>query len=198
MSSTNRGATRIDQDAYYTPASAIDPMLQLLDLSGVYSFNEPCKGGGAILDRVDVPAKVWSEISLGVDYLAALPLQTDLILTNPPFSLALEFLQKSLTEAKTVGYLLRLNFLGSRKRRDFWNANKPTHVFVLSERPVFAWYCQSTKDRKSCKAAYRPGSTNVCLDCGNPVRAQTDSIEYAWFMWDRMGIVKAEKGIQVL
>jgi len=195
MSSTNRGATRIDQDAYYTPASAIDPMLQLLDLSGVYSFNEPCKGGGAIYDRVDVPRKEWTEINLGFDYLTVQSANTDLILTNPPFSLALEFLQKSLTEAKTVGYLLRLNFLGSRKRRDFWNANKPTHCFVLSERPVFAWYCQ---DRKGCGAQYRPGTTTVCIDCGKPVRAQTDSIEYAWFMWDRLGIVKVAPGIHVL
>lgn len=198
MSSTNRGATRIDQDAYYTPASAIDPMIALLDLSGVKSFFEPCYGDGAIYNRIDVRSKGLAEIERGLDYLMANYIDVDLILTNPPFSLALEFLEKSLTEAKTVGYLLRLNFLGSRRRRDFWNANKPTHCFVLSERPVFAWYCQSTKDRKSCKAAYRPGSTNVCLDCGNPVRAQTDSIEYAWFMWDRLGIVKMNSPFHVL
>jgi hypothetical protein len=195
MSSTNRGATRIDQDAYYTPASAIDPMIALLDLSSVTSFVEPCLGGGAIYDRVDVPRKGWCEIAKGRDYLESPVSRADVILTNPPFSLALEFLQKSLAEAKTVGYLLRLNFLGSRKRRDFWNANKPTHCFVLSERPVFAWYCQ---DRKVCKAAYRPGETTVCTECGLPVRSQTDSIEYAWFVWDRLGIVKAEKGIHVL
>jgi len=195
MSSTHRGASRIDQDAYYTPPSAIDPMIALLDLDSVESFYEPCFGGGAIFDRVNVPHKMWTEIEHGLDYLDTDLTQADLILTNPPFSKALEFLEKSLTEAKTVGYLLRLNFLGSQKRKDFWNANKPTHCFVLSERPVFAWYC---KDRTYCKAVYRPGATDFCLDCGLPVRAQTDSIEYAWFMWDRLGIVKAEKGIHVL
>jgi len=195
MSSTKRGSTRIDQDAYYTPASAIDPMLKLLCLDMVDTFVEPCRGGGAIYDRVNVPRKGFCEINEGRDYLESPVSQADLILTNPPFSLALEFLQKSLAEAKTVGYLLRLNFLGSRKRRDFWNANKPTHCFVLSERPVFAWYCQ---DRKGCGAQYRPGTTTVCIDCGKPVRAQTDSIEYAWFMWDRLGIVKVAPGIHVL
>jgi len=195
MSATNRGSCRIDQDAYYTPASAIEPMLKLLRLDVVETFVEPCKGGGAIYDRIEVPRKGFCEINEGRDYLESPVSYADLILTNPPFSLALEFLQKSLSEAKTVGYLLRLNFLGSQKRKDFWNANKPSHCFVLSERPVFAWYC---KDRKGCGAQYRPGETTVCTDCGLPVRAQTDSIEYAWFMWDRLGIVKAEKGIHVL
>jgi len=61
----------------------------------------------------------------------------DLIITNPPFKIALEFLEKSLTESKTVIYLLRLNFLGTLKRKEFWNANQPTHLFTLAKRPSF-------------------------------------------------------------
>jgi hypothetical protein len=61
----------------------------------------------------------------------------DIIITNPPYSLALPFLQKSLSEADTVVYLLRLNFLGSAARKPFWDAYPPTHLFTITPRPRF-------------------------------------------------------------
>ncbi len=60
-----------------------------------------------------------------------------MIITNPPYTLAMQFLQKSLREAETVIYLLRLNFLGSVARKEFWEQNKPTHIFVITPRPRF-------------------------------------------------------------
>lgn len=194
MSSTNRGAKRIANDKYTTPQPAINALLSVLDISsGCRSFGEPCRGDGAIYNSVSLPIKRWAEIESGIDYFQVC-FNVDLIITNPPFNLALEFLQKSLTEADSVWYLLRLNFLGSQKRKAFWNANPPTHVLVLSERPCFVWVCQD----KACKAMYEPGSTTVCEACGGKVRAQTDSIEYAWFGWDRIGVCGLNEGIHVL
>lgn len=60
----------------------------------------------------------------------------DCIITNPPYSLAEEFLRKSLEIAPVVCFLLRLNFLGSQKRAAFLSKNPPD-VYVLSERPSF-------------------------------------------------------------
>lgn len=191
MSSTNRGAQRVSNDRYITPAPAIDSLLNVLDLSECRSFGEPCKGDGAIYDRVPCFNKRYAEIDEGINYLATSFPQTDLIITNLPFSLALEFLQKSLSEADSVFYLLRLNFLGSGIRKPFWNANPPSHVMVLSKRPCFVWVC------KACKAAYHPATTTVC-ECGGAVRAQTDSIEYAWFGWDRLGMCTLPAGVHVL
>lgn len=198
MSSTNRGAHRVTNDRYITPASAIDSLLDVLDLSACRSFGEPCKGDGAIYNAVPLPVKRWAEIEDGIDYFQTC-FNTDIIITNPPFSMALEFLQKSLREADSVFYLLRLNFLGSAKRKAFWNANRPTHTLVLSQRPCFVWVCQGDKKRKikSCGAAYHPGTTTVC-ECGCKVKAQTDSIEYAWFGWDRAGFCKLPSGVHVL
>lgn len=85
--------------------------------------------------------------------------QVDLIITNPPFSLALQFLEKSLSEAPTVVYLLRLRFLASVKRGAWWHMHPPTHQFVLSKRPSF------TGDGRN------------------------DSADYAWFAWDRGGFI---------
>lgn len=169
MSSTNRGADRQPQDLYPTPALAIDALLGVMSIPADIEFHEPCRGGGAIYDRVQCQHKTYCEISEGIDYLIYRQKRmVDLIITNPPFSLALEFLQKSLCESLTTCYLLRLNFLGSQKRKEFWQANRPSHVLVLSKRPCF------TNDGK------------------------TDSIEYAWFCWDRGGFVTLPPGIHVL
>lgn len=76
------------------------------------------------------------------------------ILTNPPYSLAMEFILRAAVEAPRVDrtFLLRLNFLGSQKRAGWLRANAPD-VFVLPRRPSF------TPDGK------------------------TDATEYAWFSW---------------
>lgn len=169
MSSTNRGAVRNANDLYPTPPAPIDSLLNVLDIPASTIFHEPCRGTGAIYDRIQCVSKSYCEIIEGRDYLTHVALWPySLIITNPPFSLALEFLQKSLQEADTVIYLLRLNFLGSQKRRSFWQANRPSHVLVLANRPCF------TGD------------------------GHTDSIEYAWFCWDRGGFVTLEPGVHVL
>jgi hypothetical protein len=139
MSATNRGSERIPKDFYPTPEWAVDVMLPLFDFSKCSCFLEPCRGSGVIYNKVPMKNKQWAELSKGRDYLKDLydlP-ENSIIITNPPFSLALEFLGKSLWEAGTVCYLLPLNFLGSIKRHEFWKANPPTHLFPLSRRPSF-------------------------------------------------------------
>ena len=101
-----------------------------------------------------------------MDYLSTPFSNIDLIITNPPFSLSEEFIVKSLSEAKTVCYLQRLNWLGSKKRKDFWNNNTPDKIFVLSKRPQF--------------------KKELGLGGGS------DSTEYAWFIWDKLGIVEGK------
>ena len=135
MSATNRGTKRNDRDFYPTPQEPIDKIFAEIDFTNVSHFVEPCRGDGAIYDRIEVK-KSYAELSDGIDYFNT-TFETDLIITNPPFGLALEFLEKSLLEAKTVVYLLRLNFLGSQKRKEFWQKNPPTHLFTLSKRPSF-------------------------------------------------------------
>ncbi len=78
-----------------------------------------------------------------------------LIIGNPPYSLAREFVDAALSICEPdgeVAMLLRLNFLGSQKRAA-WHRAKPCDVYILPRRPSF------TPDGK------------------------TDSCEYAWFVW---------------
>ena len=140
MSATNRGAKRKVNDTYDTPDYTIDSLLDVLVIPKVYTFLEPCIGGANIYAKINLPANQmnWCEIAQGRDYLKAnFPQSYDLIITNPPFSKAKEFLEKSLTEANSVWYLLRVNFLASKNRVDWWQDKLPTHLLILSARPSF-------------------------------------------------------------
>jgi hypothetical protein len=138
MSATGRGGMMRERDFYPTPMYCVDLLLPWISLSRVSRFLEPCRGDGAIYDQIAVPYKEWCEIREDRDYLdREFPERFDLIITNPPFSLALEFLRRSLSEADTVIYLLSLNMLGAECRCAFWREQRPTHIFPLARRPSF-------------------------------------------------------------
>lgn len=139
MSATNRGAVRLASDDYQTPLWVVHGLLQRFQWDGLKTFHEPCRGAGHITQSLPGHIrKSYCEISEGKDYLKYRPRKTyDLIATNPPFSLAMDFLQKSLVEAHTVAYLLRLNFLGCIDRAHFWMHNAPDYVWVIYPRPSF-------------------------------------------------------------
>jgi hypothetical protein len=205
----------VEQDFYPTPSKVVDLILQELDPDPEISFGEPCRGNRVIYDRVPYFNKQWAELSDGVDFLKT-PMHVDLQVTNPPFSLAEEFLEKSLKEADTVVYLLRLNFLGSQKRYEFWQRHQPTHLFVLSERPSFVDVCKGKKEggmrkslntlptmalpsrsQKGCGKTYPSGTGGVC-ECGGKIGPGTDATEYCWFGWCRGDIIKRPPGIYVI
>ena len=60
----------------------------------------------------------------------------DVIIGNPPFHLAGEFIERSLQIAKTVALLLRVNYLASGKRAAIMRENCPD-TYVLPNRPSF-------------------------------------------------------------
>jgi hypothetical protein len=173
MSSTGRGGVKLDQDKYYTPIWCVEKLISKIHITEIKSFLEPCKGDGRILTYIPTDiTRDWCELSDDKDYLTFIPsMEYDLIITNPPFSLSIEFLTKSLKEAKTVCYLQRLNWLGSKTRKDFWNTNTPDKLFILSQRPQFM------------------------KEMG--LKSGSDSTEYAWFIWDKLGIVNG-KHIEIL
>jgi hypothetical protein len=137
MSSTNRGTKRNKNDFYPTPKWCTQELLALIDWSSVGSYYEPCLGDGAIYDLIPLKNKDWSEIQKGRDYLNTCHQKVDLIITNPPYSNALNFIRVALSHSKTVIMLLRLNFLESQSRYDFWKSNPPSHLIILLKRPSF-------------------------------------------------------------
>lgn len=64
----------------------------------------------------------------------------DVIIGNPPYSLAQEFIEKCFTLLKDDGeiiMLLRTAFLESKKRYKFWQKHPLNGLYVLSKRPSF-------------------------------------------------------------
>ena len=173
-----------ENENYPTPSWCVDRLLERLPLPG-YHWLEPACGHGTIvravrdrrhldtvpifvavdpfvLPAVDVAAH-WSE-----SYLTWYPYSPpyDVAITNPPFSLAEQFARRMLTMADHVVLLLRLNWIGSAKRCDFFEDHPPSRILVLPDRPCFA---RSTKT-------------------GKP---QSDSCEYAWFYWNTSEVPRA-------
>jgi hypothetical protein len=73
----------------------------------------------------------------------------DVVIGNPPYRLALEFVERALQIGNIVAMLLRLNFCGTEERHSFFKKFCPD-IFVLPNRPSFrgegsdsieyAWY----------------------------------------------------------
>jgi len=156
---------RIANDFYPTPTWCYEQLP--FDYTKFKTALEPCQGDGRITCFLEDKGLEVTGIDIhdGQDYLTTPRARYDLILTNPPFSLAMEFIEKAMKESDTVCMLLRINFLGSQVRKPFWLRNTPTGLIILSKRPSFTG-------------------------------KGTDSIDYAWFLWDKTD--KLPKGIMWL
>ena len=170
--------TRRTGDFYPTPQVAIRELLfeiapQLPDRHVIVI--DPAAGRGALLDAVNVfdPSLrcIGAEINaehvayvrkahqcIEGDFLGHISvLAPDLWLSNPPYSLAQEFVTKMLGNrgpGTITAVLLRVGFLGSQKRQAWWQAHPPAALRILSARPSF------TDD------------------------GRTDNSEYAWYIWN--------------
>lgn len=139
------------REYFRTPEYAIRPIVRQFLADGIPLDNvcDPCAGDGVIRDVVEdmVPnVSTWAaDIEplhpsvMREDYLSparVLCNHYELTIMNPPFSLAIPFVERARTESTTVAALLRLNWLEGIKRFAWLSANLPD-VYVLSKRPSF-------------------------------------------------------------
>jgi hypothetical protein len=177
MSATNRGSQRVAFDAYYTPKNTIENFLDHYSLDRMLDFLEPCAGSGNICSvirskypEVHITANELNPIENTnlknianmvhnydfVEYPRGIHVAPDVIMSNPPFSLAIPIIEKCFEIASTnttIVMLLRTSILESKRRYDFWQKHPVNHLYVLSHRPSFN---------------------------GNG----TDNCSYSWFVWD--------------
>jgi hypothetical protein len=161
VSATNRGGKRSEADFYPTPAWCVDRLLEALPLPGGV-WLEPAAGSGAIVKAVNAKrADVrWRVVELDARFAPELARETgkravitrsfldvscrdsrptaSVVITNPPYSIALPMIQHALDfDALFVVMLLRLNFLASAARADLMRSHAPD-VYVLPNRPSFS------------------------------------------------------------
>lgn len=70
----------------------------------------------------------------------------DVIVGNPPYTYALDFMERSLLMSRCVIMIVRQGFMSSKKRREFFQKNKPDAVFLLPNRPIFTGNHGDTAD----------------------------------------------------
>lgn len=157
MSATGRSDVRRTDDFYATPAWCVHRLLEADVLpAGGGKWFEPAVGDGAIVKAVHsftgieyVSGERWDCCDLRpnafgdeLDFLEVAPKllkagdHWPVAITNPPYSLALEFARAMLPLANYVAILTRLNFLAGGARRKFF-ANDMPDVYVLPNRPSF-------------------------------------------------------------
>lgn len=181
MSSTNRGTDRQPFDTYNTPSWCVRRLLEAVKLpSGLWL--EPSAGDGAIIravrsmrddvtfDAVEIRGNMKPELEkvaqgVYIDDFLALPEPNEgdggyaVVITNPPYSQALDFVKKAMCYSDVVVMLLRLNFWGSGEKagRPEFMRDFPADTYVFPNRPSF-------------------------------VGGKNDSTEYAWLVWSRESI----------
>lgn len=105
--------------------------------ASIYGIDIRNTGNQHIDDGGVYSSWIWANyLTLPVYKIAQFPL----IIGNPPYSKAQEFIEKSLSLLAPDSYLiqfLRLGFAGSQKRASFFRSFPPYHIRIFSKRPSF-------------------------------------------------------------
>ena len=160
---------REKNDFYSTDPREVEKLLEREIFEG--TIWECACGNGAISEVLEkhYPGKVLSSDlydrgygHIGWDFLHCCE-EHDNIITNPPYKYALEFVQHALKLAnKKVAMFLKLTFLEGKSWYNFFQEYPPAKVYVFSYRAM----------------CYRNGDKTI-------KNAQSSSIAYAWFVWEK-------------
>jgi len=139
FSGNNALGQRKKSDFYETPYSMTSHLLEVEDFNKSLTVCEPACGDGAI---VKILEKKWDNV-VAYDIEKNFLWETenyDYIITNPPFSLAYEFVQKAKQIAtEKFAFLLPLSYLHGKKRYDNIYMDKQyglKKVYVFTRYPM--------------------------------------------------------------
>lgn len=169
---------RVDNDYYATNPQAVEMLLDVYPLKCT-SFLEPCVGGGHIADviinrlhpnhikLIDIVNRGYPNTEV-TDYLTYNTNEKfDLIVTNPPYSLAQEFVEKGmsmLNENGCMALFLKIQFLESKTRSSMFKKYPPKYIYVFTKR-MGTWRNGEEFNKQGKRRA-----TTMC---------------HAWFVWEK-------------
>lgn len=160
---TNRSAVdRSKTDFYETPEACTVALLDFLEqkvhlIAGEDRIWE-CACGDGKMARVmegrgysvvgtDLHDMAYGES--GVDFLKA-SRECECIITNPPFSIAGEFIKHALELHKPCAFLLKSQFWHARSRLELFQEHTPTYILPLTWRPDFLYGRKSGSPTMEC------------------------------------------------
>lgn len=172
---------RIENDFYATDPKAVEMLLNDLPKNYFYgNMLEPCVGQGHIantmlkynpdlkITAIDIVDRGYPNTIIA-DFLKLNPLCAyNCIVTNPPYSLATEFVEKGMEYLVTGGVMamfLKLQFLEGQKRKRIFDKYPPKYIYVFRNR-MATWNNGQPKDPKTGKK----WATTMC---------------HAWFVWEK-------------
>lgn len=175
--------TREENDFYATDPAAIDWLFK------VESFRkdiwEPAAGMGHLSERIialghnvrstDLIDRGYPDCMPGIDFLQQTSSWHGDIITNPPYSKGLDFVEKSLElidNGAKVAMFLKLTFLEGKTRRKLYDRCPPKIVYTFSSRIRCAKngdFSTMIKDEETGEMK-KIGSSAAC---------------YAWFVWEK-------------
>ena len=136
---------RCVNDAYFTPKKTVRDFLTVQDvITTRMKCWEPSCGSGNIstvltargYDVISTDLNDYGFGQTGVDFLQTKKENIDVIITNPPYKIAEQFVMHALEQAPCVVMLLRLTFLeGQARGRGMWKQTPLHRVYICSERP---------------------------------------------------------------
>lgn len=179
---------RVDSDFYATDPKAVHKLLLKYSINGS-EILEPCIGNGNIasaikdfynnkglnITGVDIVDRGYPN-TIVHDYLTwKTDKKFDCIITNPPYSLAKEFVEKSMTllndgydgDGYPNGQLilfLKIQFLEGAKRKELFEKYPPKYIYVFRNR-MATWNNGEPLDPNGKRWA-----TTMC---------------HAWFVWEK-------------
>lgn len=167
----NQDAVRAGNDFYATdPKSIVSayPLLRQCGLGhkvwecacGMGHISEVLKAKGHEVKSTDAIDYGYGEVQ---DFLFAKDKWDGDILTNPPFSLAQQFVERALMlidNGRRVFMFLRVQFLESKARHELFKMCPPTHVLVYVER-------------------------QQCAPNGDFTKAKGSTLCFAWFVFQK-------------
>lgn len=170
---------RVDNDFYATDPKAVMALCHTHILFG-REVLEPCVGQGHIaktllkydpninITAIDLVDRGYPN-TVVTDFLTwKPPYEYSAIVTNPPYSLAKEFVEKGMECLCEGGYMcmfLKIQFLEGAKRKELFDKYPPKYIYVFRNR-MPTWNNGQPKDPTTGKK----WATTMC---------------HAWFIWEK-------------
>jgi hypothetical protein len=174
---------RVEHDYYATNPVALEMLLEKEDFDFDHTL-EPCIGGGHLADYIldsgnipvvfdgyDIVDRGYSRESVNVhieDFLSAdISKRYTSIITNPPYSLAKEFVNKGMEVLKHKGKMamfLKIQFLEGALREAMFRDYPPKYIYVFRTR-MATW-----NQGEPLNPEGKRWATTMC---------------HAWFIWEK-------------
>ena len=130
----NTAYKRVASDFYPTPPEATVALMDFLDLPKGTKIWEPACGQGHMVKVMEQMgyAVIGTDIQFGDDFLKALLMDCDWIITNPPFSQSEQFIARCIEHGLPFALLLKSQYWHAAKRYPLFNLQQPEAILPLT------------------------------------------------------------------